>query len=98
MLGQTRSMTSMPEGVVYPEQDRATITGVITHAIESYQRLGYAVTRQTPTTAVLIKPRRFSFLGFLLVGWWYAMFHATGRDETVYLSVDAGGHLTIRKA
>lgn len=91
-------MAPMPEGVVYPEQDRTAITGVLTHAIESYQRLGYAVTRQTFTTAVLIKPRRFSFLGFVLVGWLYALFHASGRDETVYLSVDAGGHLTIRKA
>lgn len=54
------------------------------------------MTRQTPATAVLIKPRRLNFLGFLLVGWWYAFF--TGRDDTVYLSVDASGRLTIRKA
>lgn len=89
-------MRAMPEGVVYPQQDRAATTAVLSRAIERYQGQGYAVTRHTPTTAVLVKPRQFSLLGFLLVGWWYALFHATGRDEQVFLSVDATGHLTIR--
>ena len=88
----------MRQGVIQASGDPALVAEQLATAIESHRKLGYVASRRTRTTAVMTKQERFSFFGFLLLGWWYAMWHGTARGDAVYLSVDAAGHLRIRNA
>ncbi|MFN8620641.1 MAG: hypothetical protein U0869_07870 [Chloroflexota bacterium] len=91
-------VTTGREGVDHPRRDGALAVGQLGNAVDRYRKLGYAVTKRTRTTAILTRPRQFSAVGFLLIGWWYLLLHRASSDETVYLSVDAAGKLTIRRA
>jgi hypothetical protein len=52
---------------------------------------GYHVVSQTETSAQLVKPRKFSRLGFfLLLGVFYLPFYLAKRDKTVYLYLEDG--------
>ena len=67
-------------------------------------RRGYRVLARTPTTAQLVKPKRFSFLLFvvlavlvLLPGLLYLLWYATQRDESLYLEVQEDGKIRRTK-
>lgn len=73
-------------------------------AIGGYLRRGFFVRLRTPTTAQLVKPKKFSFISallwFLLFGIGlliYLFYYASQRDEGVYLQVDEYGKVTATR-
>ena len=71
---------------IHPELERE---------IKKYVKSGYRVTSQTPMSAQLVRPKRFSCLlaslSFLLVGIgliFYLFWYASQKDETIYLQVE----------
>ena len=75
-------------------------TAILDREIAAYVKRGYHLTARTPTTAQLIKPKKFSFLWALL--WFcafgigllvYLFYYAAKRDDSIYLEVTATGSL-----
>jgi len=86
----------VPAGVVTPERR-------LEAEVQSYVSRGFRVVSQTPTTAQLVKPKKFSFVWAFL--WFlvavvglivYLLYYASKRDEQVFLSVSADGRITRR--
>ena len=78
-----------------PAQTAAEV--LLPPAIARYVAQGYRVTSQTPTTASLMKPKRFSVLMFLiwscviiLPGILYVLYFWRKKDRTLYLYVENG--------
>ncbi len=77
--------------------------GVLDEAIGDYLGLGYRVASRTDTTALLVRPKVFSFfwalLWFLVFGVGvlvYGMYYLSKRDIEVYLSIGSDGELQER--
>lgn len=82
-------------------EERANI---LQHEVQKYIKDGWRVQSSTPTTAQLVKPKRFSFLFFVILlilmvlpAILYVVWFAVKRDEAVYLSVDENGKITRNK-
>lgn len=82
------STTVDPEAILQAEVNR-------------YVGKGFRVTSQTPRTAQLIKPKKFSviwaviwFVLMLLPFVIYLLYYVAKRDQQVYLTVDEQGNLT----
>lgn len=79
------------------EQERATILDA---EVARYARVGFRVAVRTPTTAQMVRPKRFSlgwallWLLVVLIGFViYLLYYLSKRDELVYLAVDERGLL-----
>jgi ABC-type Fe3+ transport system permease subunit len=69
--------------------------------INRYVGRGFRVTSQTPRSAQLVKPKKFSvvwaviwFVLMILPFVIYLLYYASKRDQQVYLTVDEQGHIT----
>ena len=68
--------------------------------VSKYVRDGYRVQSQTDTTAQLIKPKKFSWLIFLVLllivgfGIIYLIYYLVKKDKAVYLTVDEFGKVS----
>ena len=76
------------------------LTAALQSEIDRYVKQGYRVVSQTPTTAQLVKPKKFNFLIalfgllWLTIGFWiYLLWYLAQREKTVYLTVDAKGRV-----
>lgn len=74
---------------------------VLQAEVSRYIQRGFRVVSQTPRTAQLVKPKKFSFLfaflwllvavvGVLI----YLLYYAAKKDKQVYLTVDETGWIT----
>jgi hypothetical protein len=83
---------------------QATQQRALQDRVNKYIRDGYRVVSQSPTTAQLVRPKKFSLFFFLLwlivglgfgalvyIGWYMAK-----RDEQIYLVVDANARVSER--
>jgi hypothetical protein len=77
---------------------------LLDEAIGGYLRKGFFVRLRTPTTAQLVRPKKFSFISallwFLLFGIGiliYLFYYAAKSDEGVYLQVDEYGNVTATR-
>ena len=82
-------------------EERANI---LQREVQKYIKDGWRVQSSTPTTAQLVKPKRFSFLFFVILlilmvlpAILYVVWFAVKRDEAVYLSIDEYGKITKNK-
>ncbi len=77
---------------------------ILQNAISGYIELGYELMNQTDTSAQLKKPKKFSWLMFLLTIWiavgiiYVVYYVAFKKDEVVYMQVDSSGKLTVMKS
>lgn len=73
-------------------------TAILDKEVKSYVKQGYRVLSQTPTSAQLVKPKKFNLLialiclilavlPFVL----YLLWYLAAKDSTVYLTVDEQG-------
>lgn len=72
--------------------------------IQHYVKRGYRVVSQTPTSAQLVRPKRFSCLVatlgalLLLIGLLiYLFYYMSKKDDIIYLAVDERGHVKVTK-
>lgn len=84
------------EALVTLEERRAILQG----RVNRYVAQGYRVISQTETNAQLVRPKRFSFIWFIifiitLIGWLvYLFYHVLlKREIQVYLTVDERGKI-----
>lgn len=75
-------------------------TAILDKEVQSYVKQGYRVLSQTPTSAQLVKPKKFSFLVFIILlilmvlpALLYVLWFAVKKDESVYLTVDDRGKI-----
>ena len=93
------------------ERERASLhplsvqerSNILDDQVRNYVQGGYRVESRTPTTAQLVRPKKFSFLWallwFLLFGIGilvYVAYYLAKSDQTVYLEVDDEGK--VRKS
>jgi hypothetical protein len=78
-----------------PKEQR---TEILDREIQGYAKQGYQVVSRTDTTAQLVKPKKFSFLLFVVLlilmvlpAILYILWYATRGNQSVYLSVDEYG-------
>jgi hypothetical protein len=86
-----------------PLPNTGQIDPALTRAIQKYVKAGYRVVSQTPTSAQLVRPRRFSCLAATLwtllfgIGLIFYLFYYLGKKEdTIYLQV-TGGYVSVTK-
>jgi hypothetical protein len=79
-------------------------SNLLQREIQKYVKDGWRVQSSTATTAQLVKPKKFSFLFFIVLlilmvlpALLYVVWFAVKRDEAVYLSVDENGRITRNK-
>lgn len=79
-------------------------TAILEREVSKYVKRRFRVVARTPTTAQLVKPKRFRFWLFVLLalvvllpGLLYLLWYVAQRDEQVYLEVDAGGKIRRTK-
>lgn len=66
-----------------------------------YMKDGYRVVFQTPTTAQMVKAKRFNWFWFIF--WWfsfgiiYLLYYWGKQDSTVYLTIDPKGNCRVTK-
>lgn len=79
--------------------DEAARAALLDQEIGKYARQGYRVITRTPTTAQLVRPKKFSLLWALI---WtitvagliiYIIWYLAKRDSQIYLTVDANGRI-----
>ena len=80
--------------------DEASREALLDREVQKYVRWGYRVVSRTPTTAQLVRPKRFSLILALLglclavVGLVvYVLLYMAARDSQVYLTVDINGKI-----
>jgi uncharacterized BrkB/YihY/UPF0761 family membrane protein len=78
-------------------------SNILDDEVRNYVQRGYRVESRTPTTAQLVRPKKFSFLWallwFLLFGIGilvYVAYYLAKSDQTEYLEVDDAGK--VRKS
>jgi uncharacterized BrkB/YihY/UPF0761 family membrane protein len=78
-------------------------SNILDDEVRHYVQRDYRVESRTPTTAQLVRPKKFSFLWallwFLLFGIGiliYVAYYLAKSDQTVYLEVDDAGN--VRKS
>lgn len=88
---------SKPVPVVLTETQRSEMLDKI---VLAYVRDGYRLASRTPTTAQLVKPKRFSCLLFLVLslvillpGLLYVLWFAVSKDKSVFLEVNPDGSI-----
>ena len=94
----------LPTEAAYLAPDAAR-QAALQERIDYYLKRGYRVVSQTDTTAQLVRPKRFSFVWFLVsiltfVGWIpYLFYHLfLKRERQVYLHVDGVGIVQERSS
>ncbi|HXC75844.1 MAG TPA: hypothetical protein VNU19_02225 [Candidatus Acidoferrum sp.] len=77
------------------------LEGILQTEVGNYVKKGYRVASQTPKTAQLVKPKKFSFwwalAWFLLLGVGlivYLLYYGGKKDHQIYLTVDEGGRIS----
>jgi len=90
----------MPPTSNLPTEGRSAI---LDREIAKYIKRGYRVTARTPTTAQLLRPKKFS--RFWALAWFlcfgvgilvYLIYYWSKRDDTLYLEIDPAGRIRKR--
>jgi cell division septal protein FtsQ len=83
-----------------PPMDESSREAILDREVQNYVRRGYRVVSRTPTTAQMVKPKKFSLilalLGLLIavVGLViYVIIYMAMGDSQVYLTVDVNGKI-----